>query len=167
MQIGQAAKASGISAKMIRHYEAIGLLPAAGRRDSGYRDYSDTELHKLQFIRRARDLGFSIDQIRMLLKLWSDRNRSNTEVKALALAHVAELEEKVKHRREMSDVLTHLAEACDGDGRPDCPIIRGLEGGGLEDGRLEGRGLEDRSDQASQISSCAPSQEGIQRPSRM
>ena len=134
MQIGQAAKASGISAKMIRHYEAIGLLPAAGRRASGYRDYGDTELHKLQFIRRARDLGFSIEQIRMLLKLWSDRNRSNTEVKALALTHVAELEEKVKHLREMSDVLSRLAEACDGDGRPDCPIIRGLEGGGLGGG---------------------------------
>ena len=167
MQIGQAAKASGISAKMIRHYEAIGLLPAAGRRDSGYRDYSNTELHKLQFIRRARDLGFSIDQIRMLLKLWSDRNRSNTEVKALALAHVAELEEKVKHLREMSDVLSHLAEACDGDGRPECPIIRGLEGGGLEGSGREGRGLEDGSDQASKISSCAPSQGRIQRPSGM
>jgi Cu(I)-responsive transcriptional regulator len=167
MQIGQAAKASGISAKMIRHYEAIGLLPAAGRRDSGYRDYSNTELHKLQFIRRARDLGFSIDQIRMLLKLWSDRNRSNTEVKALALAHVAELEEKVKHLREMSDVLSHLAEACDGDGRPDCPIIRGLEGGGLEGSGREGRDLEDGPDQASKISSCAPSQGRIQRPSGM
>lgn len=132
MQIGQAAKASGISAKMIRHYEAIGLLPAAGRRDSGYRDYGDAELHKLQFIRRARDLGFSIERIRLLLKLWSDRNRSSKEVKALALAHIAELEEKVKHLREMSDVLSRLADACDGDGRPDCPIIRGLEGGGRE-----------------------------------
>jgi MerR family transcriptional regulator, copper efflux regulator len=129
MQIGKVAKASGISAKMIRHYEAIGLLPAAGRRDSGYRDYGDADLHKLQFIRRARDLGFSIERIRLLLKLWSDRNRSNTEVKALALAHVAELQEKVKHLREMSEVLSRLAQACDGDGRPDCPIIKGLEGG--------------------------------------
>ncbi len=128
MQIGQAAKRSGISAKMIRHYEAIGLLPAAGRRDSGYRDYSESDVHKLQFIRRARDLGCSIERIRVLLRLWSDRNRSNAEVKALALAHVAELEEKVRHLREMSAVLSHLAEACDGDGRPDCPIIAGLEG---------------------------------------
>ncbi len=129
MQIGQAAKASGLSAKMIRHYEAIGLLPAAGRRESGYRDYGVADLHKLQFIRRARDLGFSIERIRLLLKLWSDRNRSSREVKALALAHVAELQEKVKHLREMSDVLSRLAQACDGDGRPDCPIIKGLEGG--------------------------------------
>jgi len=157
MQIGQAAKASGISAKMIRHYEAIGLLPAAGRRASGYRDYSDTELHKLQFIRRARDLGFSIERIRLLLRLWSDRNRSNTEVRALALAHVAELEEKVKHLREMSDVLSRLAEACHGDGRPDCPIINGLEGGGLEGG----------SDQTSKIAACAPSQGRTPRPSGM
>jgi MerR family copper efflux transcriptional regulator len=129
MQIGQAARESGISAKMIRHYEAIGLLPAAGRRESGYRDYADADVHRLQFIRRARDLGFPMERIRLLLKLWSDRNRSNTEVKAVALAHVAELEEKVRHLREMSDVLTRLAADCDGDGRPDCPIIRGLEGG--------------------------------------
>ena len=128
MQIGQASKRSGISAKMIRHYEMIGLLPAAGRRDSGYRDYSESDIHKLQFIRRARDLGFSIERIRVLLKLWSDHNRSNAEVKTLALAHVAELKEKVKHLREMSDVLSRLAKACDGDGRPDCPIIKGLEG---------------------------------------
>jgi MerR family transcriptional regulator, copper efflux regulator len=134
MQIGQAAKASGISAKMIRHYEAIGLLPAAGRRDSGYRDYGDADLHKLQFIRRARDLGFSIERIRLLLKLWSDRNRSNKEVRALALAHVEELQEKVRHLQEMSEVLSRLAEACDGDGRPDCPIIRGLENGSLDGG---------------------------------
>ena len=128
MQIGQAAKGSGVSAKMIRHYETIGLLPPAGRRESGYRDYSDNDVHRLQFIRRARDLGFSIERIRVLLHLWSDRRRSSAEVKALALAHVAELDEKIERLREMSAVLRHLASACDGDGRPDCPILRGLAG---------------------------------------
>jgi Cu(I)-responsive transcriptional regulator len=113
---------------MIRHYEAIGLLPPAGRRDSGYRDYSDNDVHRLRFIRRARDLGFSIERIRILLRLWSDRRRSSAEVKALALAHVAELDEKIERMREMSATLTHLAKACDGDGRPDCPILRGLAG---------------------------------------
>lgn len=130
MRILQAAERSGISAKMIRHYEAIGLLPAAERRQNGYRDYSENEVHRLQFIRRARDLGFPIDRIRTLLKLWSDRNRSNAEVKALALAHIAELDDKVRLLREMSDVLSRLAKACDGDGRPDCPIIESLEGAG-------------------------------------
>jgi MerR family transcriptional regulator, copper efflux regulator len=102
VQIGQAAKSSGVTAKMIRHYEAIGLLPAADRRASGYRDYSHSDVHRLQFIRRARDLGFSIDRIRLLLRLWSDRDRSNADVKKLALAHVQELEEKIGHLREMS-----------------------------------------------------------------
>lgn len=129
MQIGQASKGSGVSAKMIRHYEAIGLLPAADRRDSGYRDYSHSDVHRLQFIRRARDLGFSIERIKVLLRLWSDRERSNAEVKALALAHVAELDEKIRQLREMSATLKNLAKACDGDGRPDCPILLGLEGG--------------------------------------
>jgi Cu(I)-responsive transcriptional regulator len=128
MQIGQAAKSSGVTAKMIRHYEAIGLLPAAERRASGYRDYSHSDVHRLQFIRRARDLGFSIERIRLLLRLWSDRDRSNADVKKLALAHVQELEEKIRHLREMSATLAHLAHACDGDGRPDCPILQGLEG---------------------------------------
>ena len=128
MQIGQAAKASGVSAKMIRHYEAIGLIPDAGRRDNTYRDYSPADVHRLQFIRRARDLGFSIEQIRNLMRLWSDRARSNAEVKAIALAHIAELEEKIDHLRAMAATLHHLADACDGSGRPDCPIIRDLEG---------------------------------------
>jgi Cu(I)-responsive transcriptional regulator len=128
MQIGQAAKGSGVSAKMIRHYEAIGLLPPAGRRDSGYRDYSDNDVHRLRFIRRARDLGFSIERIRILLRLWSDRRRSSAQVKALALAHVAELDEQIERLREMSATLGHLANACDGDSRPDCPILRGLAG---------------------------------------
>jgi Cu(I)-responsive transcriptional regulator len=114
---------------MIRHYEAIGLLPAADRRESGYRDYDHSDVHRLQFIRRARDLGFSIERIRVLLRLWSDRDRSNAEVKGLALVHVAELEEKIRQLQEMSATLTNLAHACDGDGRPDCPILHGLESG--------------------------------------
>ena len=128
MQIGQVAKGSGVSAKMIRHYEAIGLLPPADRRKSGYRDYSDNDVHRLRFIGRARDLGFPLDRIRVLLRLWSDRGRSSAEVKALALAHVAELDEKIERLREMSETLGHLARTCDGDGRPDCPILRGLAG---------------------------------------
>jgi len=128
MQIGQVAKGSGVSAKMIRHYEAIGLLPPADRRKSGYRDYSDNDVHRLRFIGRARDLGFPLDRIRVLLRLWSDRGRSSAEVKALALAHVAELDEKIERLREMSETLGHLARTCDGDRRPDCPILRGLAG---------------------------------------
>jgi MerR family copper efflux transcriptional regulator len=129
MQIGQAAKNCGVSAKMIRHYEAIGLLPEADRRASGYRDYSPHDVHRLQFIRRARDLGFSIERIRVLLRLWSDRARSNAEVKKLALAHVAELDQKIQLLGEMRATLGHLAQACDGDGRPDCPILHGLADG--------------------------------------
>ncbi|TDR93185.1 Cu(I)-responsive transcriptional regulator [Enterovirga rhinocerotis] len=128
MQIGEASAASGVSAKMIRHYEEIGLVPRAGRRDNSYRDYDAADVHRLRFIRRARDLGFSMDQIRMLLRLWSDQGRSNAEVKAIALDHVRELEDKIAQLRDMADTLTHLAEACDGSGRPHCPILRGLEG---------------------------------------
>ncbi|MCW6511873.1 Cu(I)-responsive transcriptional regulator [Lichenifustis flavocetrariae] len=128
MQIGQAAKASGVTAKMIRHYEAIGLVPSAGRQPSNYRDYDDADVHRLRFIRRSRDLGFPMDRIRDLLKLWSDRHRSSSEVKAIALAHVAEMETRIAHMREMADVLHALADACEGNGRPECPIIRGLEG---------------------------------------
>lgn len=128
MNIGQASVASGVSAKMIRYYESIGLVPAASRRDSGYRDYSAHDVHRLRFIRRARDLSFSIDQIRDLLRLWSDQDRSNADVKAIALDHVGALEERARHLREMADALRHLAASCDGDGRPACPIIEGLEG---------------------------------------
>lgn len=129
MQIGQAAAASGVSAKMIRHYETIGLIPSADRRSSNYRDYDDADVHRLAFIRRARDLGFSVERIRDLLKLWTDRNRSSAEVKAIALSHVAELETRLRHLHELTDTLNELAASCEGDGRPDCPIIRSLEGG--------------------------------------
>lgn len=129
MNIGQAARASGVSAKMIRYYESIGLVPRADRRDSGYRDYGDSDLHRLGFIRHARDLGFSLERIRVLLGLWSDPGRSNADVKAIAEAHVRELEERARQLTEMAEALRSLADACDGDGRPDCPIIASLETG--------------------------------------
>ena len=128
MNIGQASNASGISAKMIRYYESIDLIPPSVRRESGYRDYGPSDVHRLAFIRRARDLGFSVDRIRDLLRLWSDGGRSSAEVKAIALEHVAELKQRARHLGEMADALKHLASACEGDSRPECPIIKGLEG---------------------------------------
>lgn len=128
MQIGEASSATGVSAKMIRHYESIGLIPAAGRRESNYRDYGADDVHRLGFIRRARDLGFSIDEIRNLLRLWGDRKRSSRDVKALALNHIEELDAKIALLGEMRATLAHLAHCCDGDSRPDCPIIESLAG---------------------------------------
>jgi Cu(I)-responsive transcriptional regulator len=128
MQIGEASSASGVSAKMIRHYESIGLIPAPDRRDSNYRDYGADDVHRLGFVRRARDLGFSIDEIRDLLRLWADRRRSSRDVKALALGHLAELDAKIALLNEMRGTLAHLAECCDGGDRPDCPIIESLAG---------------------------------------
>jgi Cu(I)-responsive transcriptional regulator len=128
MQIGEAASATGVSAKMIRHYESIGLIPAADRRQSNYRDYGPEDVHRLGFIRRARDLGFSIEEIRALLKLWTDRRRSSGDVKALTLAHISELDAKISLLGEMRATLAHLAGCCDGGDRPDCPIIESLAG---------------------------------------
>jgi MerR family transcriptional regulator, copper efflux regulator len=128
MKIGEVARASGISQRMIRHYEKIGLLAPAARRDSGYRDYDQQDVHRLRFVARARDLGFSIDEIAKLLALWMDRSRASADVKALALARAAELRRKEHQLREMRRSLEHLADSCHGDGRPDCPIIGGLEG---------------------------------------
>lgn len=128
MNIGQASKKSGVSQRMIRHYEGIGLIPHAARRDSGYRDYDERDVHKLKFVRRARDLGFPIEEIGKLLALWQDRGRSSSEVKSLALARAAELRRKVQELDSMRETLEHLAATCHGDDRPDCPILRGLEG---------------------------------------
>ena len=128
MQIGEAARRTGVSAKMIRHYESIGLIPSAGRRESNYRDYGHHDIHRLGFIRRARDLGFSIEEIRDLLRLWGDQARESAEVKALTLGHITELDRKIRLLTEMRDTLSHLADACDGDHRPDCPIIESLAG---------------------------------------
>lgn len=123
MNIGQASKTSGISQRMIRHYEAIGLIPKAARRDSGYRDYDERDVHTLKFIARSRDLGFPIEEIGKLLTLWQDRGRASAEVKTLALARVEELKRKERELHEMRRTLEHLARSCHGDDRPDCPII--------------------------------------------
>lgn len=129
MNIGAASDASGVSQRMIRHYEKIGLVPPPARRESGYRDYADADVHRLRFIANARDLGFPIEEIRTLLSLWTDRDRSSSEVKALAQARAAELGRKVRSLEEMQRTLQRLAEACRGDNRPDCPILDGLETG--------------------------------------
>jgi len=127
MNIGQAAKASGVSAKMIRYYEQTGLIPEADRTAAGYRDYSDSDVHMLSFIRRARDLGFSVAEISDLLGLWRDEARQSVEVKRLAKSHVHELEKKIKGLQDMVHTLTVLIKSCRGDHRPDCPILQRLE----------------------------------------
>ena len=126
MNIGQAAKASGVSAKMIRHYESVGLFPEAERTESGYRQYTDKDVSTLRVIRQSRDLGFSIDQIRDLLEPWQNRKRSSRQVEALAQAHIEELDEKLSELQAMKVTLEHLVHCCQGDERPDCPIISTL-----------------------------------------
>ena len=131
MNIGQASKASGVSAKMIRYYEEEGLIPPPARTASGYRAYTDKDVQRLRFIRRARDLGFQMDGIRELLALWSDRSRHSSEVKRLALDHVEKLEARMRELQGMADTLRTLADCCAGDDRPDCPILADLGQDGL------------------------------------
>lgn len=126
MNIGEASKASGVSTKMIRYYEQIKLISPAHRTESSYRTYTDNDVHTLQFIRRARDLGFSVEQMKALLALWRDRSRASADVKAIALEHIAELERKAAAIAAMTKTLKHLASHCHGDERPDCPIIEGF-----------------------------------------
>jgi MerR family gold-responsive transcriptional activator of gol and ges genes len=126
MNIGQAAAASGVSAKMIRYYESIALLPVAGRRDSGYRDYGEEDVHRLSFVRRARDLGFSIEQIRSLLALWTDTGRSNADVRAIARTHLREMEEQARKLEDMIGTLKTLIGSCETGRRSACPIIEEL-----------------------------------------
>ena len=126
--IGQAAQASGVSAKMIRHYEEIGLIGKAPRSESGYRRYTAPEVHTLRFIKQARTLGFSIKQIGALLGLWQDQARSSSQVKALALEHIAELERKIGEMQAMKATLARLVHDCHGDARPECPILDELAG---------------------------------------
>ena len=123
MNIGEAAKASGVSAKMIRHYESLGLFPEAMRTEAGYRQYGEKDVNTLRFIRHSRDLGFSLEQIRELLGLWQDRRRPSRQVKALAQAHIQELDAKLQELQAIKATLAHLVHCCHGDDRPDCPII--------------------------------------------
>lgn len=128
MNIGEAAGASGVSAKMIRHYEGLSLLPAARRTESGYRQYDQSDLHTLRFIRHSRDLGFSLTEIAELLSLWQNRRRPSSQVKALAQAHIKELEQKTAELLAMKAALEHFVHSCHGDDRPECPILEGLAG---------------------------------------
>ncbi len=126
MNIGEASKATGISVKMLRYYEEIGLVRAALRSLSDYRVYSDKNIAMLRFVRRARDLGFQVKQIAALLDLWQDGSRASADVKSLAMEHVRELEQRRRELDEMIGTLKHLAHYCHGDARPDCPILTGL-----------------------------------------
>ena len=126
--IGEAAAASGVSAKMIRHYEENGFVPKAGRTLAGYRIYRDADVHVLRFIRRARDLGFSLAQIKALLGLWNNKRRASGDVKRLAMKHVEELDAKIQEMQAMRRTLVELAQHCHGDERPDCPILEDLSG---------------------------------------
>ena len=128
MNIGQAAAATGVSAKRIRYYEQIGLVQSAARSESGYRVYDQQDIHALRFVRRARGLGFSLPEIETLLALWRDSKRSSADVKAVALAHVEELQTKIAEMQSMADTLLELANRCDGGARPNCPILNELEG---------------------------------------
>ena len=126
MNIGEAASASGVSAKMIRHYEEMALLPPARRTESGYRQYEPSDVHTLRFIRHSRDLGFSLTEIAELLSLWQNRHRPSRQVKALAEAHINELEQKASELLAMKAALEHLVHCCHGDDRPECPILESL-----------------------------------------
>lgn len=128
MNIGAAAQASGLSAKMIRHYETLGLLPAPGRSDSGYRRYGQADLERLRFIRQARDLGFSLETIGDLLSLWNDPHRSSREVRTLAQGHIATLQQRRDELDRMIAALQELVRCCHGDERPQCPILDSLGG---------------------------------------
>ena len=135
MTIGEVASASGVSAKMVRYYESIGLIAPAPRSGAGYRVYSQSDMHVLQFIRRARDFGLPMDRVKRLLALWQDGNRASRDVKQLALQHVAELRSKVAELTAMADTLQDLADRCHGNSRPDCPILKDLAADPLQAGR--------------------------------
>lgn len=129
MNIGQAAKASGISAKMIRYYEDTGLVGPVARTESGYRVYTARDIHTLGFIKRSRDMGFSVERIAELLELWRDRSRHSADVKRMALAHVQVLQQRIAELQDMVQTVQALANCCAGDDRPDCPILRDIETG--------------------------------------
>ena len=129
VNIGQAATLSGVSAKMVRHYESLGLLPRVGRTGSGYRQYSQAEVHTLQFIKRSRELGFSMDEIAELVSLWQNRRRTSGSVKRIAQKHAAELAQRIDAMQAMQRTLAQLIHCCHGDDRPDCPILDDLAAG--------------------------------------
>lgn len=128
VNIGEAARRSGVSAKMVRHYESLGLLPQVLRTDSGYRQYTEAEVHTLRFIKRARDLGFSMDEIGELVGLWQNRRRTSASVKRVAQKHADTLAERIDAMQAMQRALNHLIHCCHGDDRPDCPILDDLAG---------------------------------------
>ena len=128
VNIGTAARLSGVSAKMVRHYESLGLLPTVGRTDSGYRQYSEAEIHTLRFIKRSRDLGFSMDEIAQLVGLWRNRRRASGSVKRIAQKHADDLAQRIEAMQAMQRSLGHLIHCCQGDDRPDCPILDDLSG---------------------------------------
>ena len=128
VNIGEAARLSGVSAKMVRHYESLGLLPRVGRTDSGYRQYSEAEVHTLRFIKRSRELGFSMEDLAELVSLWQNRRRSSAGVKRIAQRHADELAQRIEAMQAMQRTLAHLIHCCQGDDRPDCPILDDLSG---------------------------------------
>jgi MerR family transcriptional regulator, copper efflux regulator len=128
MAIGEAARQSGVSAKMVRHYESLGLLPRVGRTDSGYRQYGEAEVHTLRFIKRSRELGFSMDEIGELLGLWQNRRRASASVRRIAQKHADDLAQRIEQMQAMQRTLQHLIHCCHGDERPDCPILDDLAG---------------------------------------
>lgn len=129
MNIGQASRASGVSAKMIRYYDEIGLVRPSGRTEANYRDYAQREINELRFIKRGRSLGFSMEEITQLLSLWRDRGRPSRDVKAIADRHIADLDARIAEMQAMADTLRHLSRSCAGDDRPDCPILTDLTEG--------------------------------------
>ena len=126
--IGEAARRSGVSARMVRHYEGLGLLPAVARTESGYRQYDEADIHTLRFVKRSRDLGFSMDEIAELVGLWHNRRRTSASVKRIAQKHLGELEQRIADMQAMQRTLSHLVHCCHGDARPDCPILEDLAG---------------------------------------
>jgi MerR family transcriptional regulator, copper efflux regulator len=123
VNIGEAARLSGVSAKMVRHYEGLGLLPRVSRTDSGYRQYGEADVHTLRFIKRARDLGFSMEEIGELVGLWQNRRRASANVRKIARKHADDLEQRIAAMQAMQKTLEHLIHCCQGDERPDCPIL--------------------------------------------
>ncbi|MDE0799230.1 MAG: Cu(I)-responsive transcriptional regulator [Rhodospirillaceae bacterium] len=126
MNIGEASKQSGLPPKTIRYYEDRGLIAPPARAENGYRDYNDTDVHKLRFVRHSRGLGFSVDECSQLLSLYEDKGRQSADVKVIAQKHLTEIDEKIRELQELRSTLHHLVNTCQGDGRPDCPILEGL-----------------------------------------